>query len=36
MNFFTKKYTNFNKKIDLIKIDVNGNELNVIKGLTNC
>ena len=31
--FRTKKYTNFNKKIDLIKIDVNGNELNVIKGL---
>ena len=33
--FKTKKYTNFNKKIDLIKIDVNGNEMNVIKGLYN-
>ena len=33
--FKTKKYTNFKKKIDLIKIDVNGNEMNVIKGLYN-
>jgi len=32
--FRTNKYNNFDKKIDLIKIDVNGNEIKVIKGLS--